>query len=38
MTLNGVIAATLRSPNSVAIGMHYVEVVEDMPIRSTTEM
>jgi len=35
MTLNGVIAL---APNSVAFWAYYVEVVEDTPILSATEM
>ena len=31
MTLNGVIARTVISPNSVAFGADYVKVVEDTP-------
>ena len=38
MTLNGVIACRVISPNSAAFGAAYVKVVEDTPVLSAAEM
>jgi len=38
VTLNGIMALILRSPNSVGSGAHCIKVVEDIPKLSTVEM